>query len=270
MKSTNERAKDIFLLLARIREGDAQALQEAEQIADKFFLLNNENNLCLLVFAHPEVPKVQKCYTFRGGLSTSFFIPESFELKDVKLEGEIYSFFSKNGTVISAILSQLDSTWNQLPFAGHKEELRVTHGHVERVFLNIGKNNPSEYQDEYLGFIEYQSWGCYMISEYKEGVYNPNIYVQTNDLGKLKSCLPPLKKILSIIENLDKKARKELKKDFNPTEEELAAVSINGIEFYEEGEFDFFYNLPEEEVMEYVRVCFSKESIPIETTFGNY
>ncbi len=265
-----KRTQEIFDLLAKIRDGNKEALQEAKRLADKFFLLNREYNLCLLVFEYHEIVGVQKCFTFKGGISFSFFIPESFSLKEVTFDGEIYLFFAEDDRVITATSKQLEGTWEELPFAGIPKELRVTVKHIERAFLNIEKNNCSDYQDEYFGLIEWTSQSYYSIHEYEKEGYNFSIIVKTQGLERLKKSLLLLRKAINTIELLDKMARKELKKEFTPTDEELDAVSLGLIEFYEDGEFDLYYNLPEEEALEYVKVCFSKESNLLLATAGNY
>ncbi|MNY51206.1 hypothetical protein D3C86_1867750 [compost metagenome] len=52
--------------------------------------------------------------------------------------------------------------------------------------------------------------------------------------------------------------------------EELEMINLDGLDYYKQGEFDLTYYLPEDSAVEYVRVCYTKDNLPVEATFGNF
>ncbi|MNW19227.1 hypothetical protein D3C71_2191270 [compost metagenome] len=52
--------------------------------------------------------------------------------------------------------------------------------------------------------------------------------------------------------------------------EELEMINLDCLDYYKQGEFDLSYYLAEDAAVEYVRVCYSKDGLPVEATFGNF
>ena len=131
------------------------------------------------------------------------------------------------------------------------------------------------YVDEKFGDFKFTDWPYgdphYYIENYKTGKYFIGILnVYTNNESGLKKCLKKLKNIFQKIDELDDMARKSFSKELDATEEDLNEIEIDNLYYYENGNFELFYNLPEEELFEYVSVIFDENFLVIDTTASNY
>lgn len=257
----NSRAGAVFKLMQQIREGDAQAQQQLRDMADDYFEFPGGHNYLLTMPC--EVENARKCFVASG---KSFFIPDSFGLKDVQLDGGVYSFFAKDGRVQTATLTQLERIWDPLPWGGD----RVTADHVERAFLNCHREcSVTELICPPIGVFQFD-FDYFYAEECRWQDRRFSVFVHVRLADDFDRCVAPMLERFNAISEFDAAARNGFVKELGATEEDLNAITLDQFDFYIDGEFDITYGLPGEGPIEYVRACFSSDQKLVEVTFGNY
>lgn len=260
--SDYKRDQYLFELVGKISGGNEAAVQEARSLGVYFFWSNFD---CLLIVAS-DIEGVYKAFTFCNGQSFSFFMPTALSLKEVRFDENVLHFTFLTGVDFYASIAQLCNSWNELPFGGN----RITSQHVETAFLSCNKVHHSDsYTDEMLGVFSY-AYGVYSQDGFSQGGCDFAISAHVADRDRLRALMSSLNGLVSEIAVYDATAKDALLKAFAPTVEELAMLSLGYLDYYEKGEFDLTYALPEGSAMEYVRVCFNDDRTPAETTFGNF
>lgn len=265
MKIDDKDTTKIFDLLRRISNADPEAGKEAESLTDQFYFWEQQGASSLLVFEHCEVDQVQKCFAGYPGGASSFYVPGSFKIKKVNLNKETYSFFAQDGRFLSANLEELSTMWDLIPLGGG----RVNEAYVDWAFFNcIRKKNTTEYIHPGIG--EFIFVGEYAFDDYQSEEHNFSIRVHVDDVDDLRACCFEIDELLDRIPELDRTSRKELSDKLSMGAEELEMINLDCLDYYKKGEFDLTYYLPEDSAVEYVRVCYSNDGLPVETTFGNF
>jgi len=265
MKIDDKDTTKIFDLLRRISNADPEAGKEAESLTDQFYFWEQQGASSLLVFEHCEVDQVQKCFAGYPGGASSFYVPGSFKIKKVNLNKEIYSFFAQDGRFLSANLEELSTMWDLIPLGGE----RVNEAYVDWAFFNcIRKKNTTEYIHPGIG--EFIFVGEYAFDDYQSEEHNFSIRVHVDDVDDLRACCFEIDELLDRIPELDRTSRKKLSDKLSMGAEELEMINLDCLDYYKKGEFDLTYYLPEDSAVQYVRVCYSNDGLPVETTFGNF
>ncbi|SHE53825.1 hypothetical protein [Pedobacter caeni] len=266
MKISDKDTGKIFELLSRIRDEDPDARKEAAAFADQIYYWEEQNSNVLLVFEHCEVDRVQKCFAgYRGGAS-SFYIPSGFKIRNVTLDNRIYTFVAEDGRSVSAGLEEIGRMWDLIPLGAG----RVNESYIDWAFSNCSrKKDTADYTQQGIGEFTF-AYGTYTFDEYQSKDHSFSIIVHVDDVKDLHTCLSEIDPVLRRIPELDSTSRKELAAKLSITKEELEMISLDALDYYRYGEFDLTYCLPEDSAVEYVRVCYSKEGLPVEATFGNF
>lgn len=262
-KMSNYRRDQLLLeILGKMRAGDSAATEEIRAyVSDVFFWKQG----CLAI-VDTEIEGVLKCFTYTASQVTSFYLPGAFGVKTVYFSNGKYHFLSVKEITFSASLEQLQSTWQELPFGGN----RLTRHHVERAFEDCNKPHDTHpHHDARLGLFSY-AYGMFTREGGAGATTSFATCVHVPDRHRLVASIPLLQGVIDDIDTYDNIARKELAKAFSPTPEELASLHLGMVDFFESGEFDLTYALPEGTAVEYVRVCFSTKGEPVETTAGNF
>lgn len=256
---------EIFNLLISANRGDSDAKQKAKSMADLFFEWEAGESL-LIIFNESTIYNVQECFVSNRNSDTTFYIPASFAVNNIDFNDNVYSFQSVDGRLQQATLAQLGSTWDLLPVGGN----RITEMHVEQTFFNCNNvHNTNEVIDNTLGTLQYVH-GTYSVDQVAIDAYTFALIVHCNNSTAVHACLEPIGTMLTKLSAYDIIARKSLAEKLLITVDDLNKISIDYVDYYIGGEFDFTYAPAEGYNLEYVRVCFSKTGIPTETTFGNF
>ena len=254
----------IFKLMKEVCDGDRQAQQQLRQMANRFFSFAGFDRYLFTVQC--EIWNVQRCFVATGSRSISFFIPATFELENVQLDGDVYSFLAKDGRTQAATLTQLNRTWDLLPWGGD----RVTAEHVERAFLGCHRENQTDdVACPPIGIFRFEGH-CFCALECTSQDRLFSIFVHAGTADDFSRCVAPMLECFNTISTFDELARIEFTKKFGVTEEDLDSIALDQLDIYIDGEFDLTYRLPEEEAVEYVRACFSSNGNLVEVGFGNY
>lgn len=265
MKIDDKDTAKIFDLLGRISNANPEAGKEAESFADQFYFWEQQAARSLLVFEHCEIDQVQKCFAGYPGGVTSFYVPGSFKIKEVRLKKERYSFFAEDGRFLTANLEELSTMWDLIPLGGE----RVNEAYISWTFFNcIKEKNTAEYIHPGIG--EFIFVGEYVFDEYQSEEHNFSISVHVDEVDDLRACCLEIDRLLERIPELDKISRRELADKLSMEAEELEMINLDCLDYYKQGEFDLTYYLAEDAALEYVRVCYSKDGLPVEATFGNF
>jgi hypothetical protein len=191
--------------------------------------------------------------------------PAALKIKKVNLNKEVYSFFAKDGRFLSANLEELSTMWNLIPLGGE----RVNDGYIEWAFFNcIREKNTTEYIHPGIG--EFIFVGEYAFDDYQSEEHAFSIRVHVDDVDDLRACCLDIDGLLDRIPELDRISRRELADKLSMEAEELEMINLDCLDYYKQGEFDLTYYLAEDAAVEYVRVCYSKDGLPVEATFGNF
>lgn len=265
MKVDDKDTSKIFDLLSRIVSAGSEAGKAAADFADQFYFWEQQGARSLLVFENCEVDGVQKCFAGYPGGASSFYVPNSFKIKKVGLNKGIYNFLAKDGRFLSANLEELSTMWDLLPLGGE----RVNESYISWAFFNcIRDKNTTEYIHPGIG--EFIFVGEYVFDDCQLAEHNFSIRVHVDDVGDLRACCLEIDGLLDRIPELDEISRRELADKLSMEAGELEMINLDCLDYYKQGEFDLTYYLPEDAALEYVRVCYSKDGLPVEATFGNF
>lgn len=266
MKIDDKDTTKIFDLLGRISDADPEAGKEAESFAGQFYFWEQQGASALLIFKECEVDQVQKCFAGYPGGASSFYVPAGFKIKSVTLEKGTYTFMAEDGKSVSANLEELGRMWDLIPLGGG----RINESYIDWTFLNCSrKKDTADYTQRGIGEFTF-AYGTYTFDEYQSKDHSFSIIVHVDDVNDLRTCLSEIDFVLNQIAGFDETSRNELAVKLSVTADELEMISLDALDYYKQGEFDLTYCLPEDAALEYVRVCYSKDGLPVEATFGNF
>lgn len=255
------KTETIFDLMQRVRKGDSAAESKLRKESEAFFDLPGKHHFLVLVSS--DIEHVKRCYL---SSACSFWIPESFELVKVDVEGDVYRFLGKSGQVQTGTQEQLVRTGFHLPWGSN----RVTARHVERAFQTCHiENDVREILCPPIGTFKIHC-DIFSCDEYSWQNRPVNIVVNGRTKADLEQCVNSMIQTLEGISELDAAARKEFATFFEMTDEEVQELPLNDLMFYIDGEFDMLYLLPEDAGIEYVQGTFSADQRLLEVTIGNY
>lgn len=266
MKIDDKDTTKIFELLRKVNHAEPEARKEAANFAEQFYYWEQQNSNALLVFEHCEVDGVQKCFAGYEGGASSFYVPSGFKIKSVTLDKGTYTFVAGDGRVMVANLEELARMWDLIPLGGG----RVNETYIDWAFFNCNREkDTTDYLQQGIGEFTF-AYGTYTFDEYQSKDHNFSIVVHVDEVSDLRACLSGIDAVLNRIPEFDETSRKELAVKLSITAEEMEMISLDGLDYYKQGEFDLTYCLPEDAALEYVRVCYSKDGLPVEATCGNF
>lgn len=128
------------------------------------------------------------------------------------------------------------------------------------------------YEIDHLGKMELLSnLQCFCsVEKIETKGYNVTIEIRTTNKDEAKKVHPMVHSVLKELAHYDQIAKEKLKELYNPTEKELAEITVNHLVFNLNNDFELWYNLPEGSAVEYLSITFSEQGIIIGNGGGNY
>lgn len=195
---------------------------------------------------------------------SSFPIPDSFVVREMKYAGSLFSFISADQRIISGTSGQLGKGMLKVAFnvAG------VAETEIEKAFMSIpttvenppppqktAAESPS-IQDEIIGTLTFNEWHQWFETKYQAQGNAFEIYIDIDNRAATLEILPLVRAVLCRLATIDGAMREfaaaqllELKND-NWREEDqpevtkddfMYRISIEAISFNEDGEYEIWY-----------------------------
>ena len=246
MKITEENKPKIFDITSNVRDKKTDAVKIAAKTADMFFNFEEEPNYrsCVLVFKNSDIKNTQICFTYNFVLSSFYYIPASFKLKDIKFDKGMYTFIDTEGKEKHATFKNLQKVMDNILF-GRKKDMNQ---YIEDIFINCNKlSDTSDYPDKKLGLFTYVD-DCYINQQTEHFA----IFVYADSIEELKKLMPAIKKAMLVLEECDKKAKQIFIDKFEATKDDLQSIRLEIIYFYEDKHYELAYHVPDNKHYDYV------------------
>ena len=269
-------------LLNEAFEGNLQAIDEIQKICAPFSVNENYSELVLVQKKHATISEdgrikwlntapnntqsisIADIYTDLGNSWTSVPIPNSFSVKKIENNGNIWSFIS-NDKSISGTIQQLKVRMRNIVFSlngSTESELEQAFFSFPDVIVEVPKpqkileENPPVY-DRVIGTLHFNEQVQWFETEYKKMPYSFQLFIGVDERKHLIRILPLVVEVISNIHAVDELAKRfavdnllELKNSTWLEEDEAALneddfatrLTLDTISFDEKTAYTLSYN----------------------------